>query len=593
MDKGSQLAIGVSIVIFAIVAALFIPGGFNISSSTTFLSVDNVDLTSNYKYFNGDDIWVLQAKQGGLGQTVEFDATTLKTSDGVESVERVDFKFEYPMQNCVYELVEREKYNIYPVFEKDYVEWLWLGIGEPSISKCQSKVEVEDPYDSFYFKEKDRCVEVDSFAAFKRQASYNTHRFPVATLENTWVDYKIVAKVKIGDGDWITGDITRNQKYLYLPSGKPEEQSGDYVFISLEDFFATNQICPYTGEMPYMGLYYNNGWSLFHKGLYDQYLAEVFSMPKNGISTTAYDTTENWVDDVNDRTKDIIGGLGQSSALAKTDKGADFRKDVSGNPVIKPNFYIVIKGDELKIRTEAAKPDILEVSNKECYYTGGIDEYDTSEGKISLTIKNNGDDGEIMIGGVCSKSNFIIKEKPFTFGEGETRTVEITYYASTDKEEENVECTAKAYSPVKVSSKSVTLCVQGHTICKKDEKSCGHDQEKDLDFVTSCNSEGTGFSLSKWCEASEVCKAGKCVAAGSNGGGEEDEFSFWGLIIASVVGFVVFLSILGGTANLRKADKRLNIAMWVLSALGGVVVLLLSYKLIQWIIQFFTSLKFW
>ena len=585
MDKGSQLAIGVSIVIFAIVAAFFAPMLLNVTG-TSVLSVDQVELTSSSEFFSGMT-WILNAKQSSLSQTAIFNSAPIISKDGEESVENLELIITYPKQECVYPFTVRNE-DAYPkLLKKNMVAWGCAFV--PSTSKCVEKAMAQDDfYSGGIYARSDTCSKVIGLAC---QTTYNTEEHKIGVPQDSYIDYEINVQIKVGDESRVSGSITPDQKQIFLPSGNAYFTTGDYAFIKLDDFYSTSKNCPYNIRMPYYAVY-DSGWNLFESTIYDtEYKPFVYNAPIG--TSVGRDDTQQWVNSMNYAVDRILSNSFREGVVSSNTDGALFKYDVTEDPVKKPNFYIAIKSDKLSIKTSVPKPVIKNADNSECFYTGGIDVYDKSEGTIVLRVKNEGEAGVISFGGTCDSSKFKIIDRELSFNEGQTRDITLYYTASTAKKEERVECTVKAYTVGGSDEANVELCVKGYISCESGKLGCGYDAERDLDYTKKCNSEGTGYALQEYCGGEEVCKAGECVAAGSNGGGEEDEFSFWGLIIASVVGFVVFLSILGGTANLRKADKRLNIAMWVLSALGGVVVLLLSYKLIQWIIQFFTSLKFW
>ncbi|RKX66382.1 MAG: hypothetical protein DRP42_03290 [Tenericutes bacterium] len=333
--------------------------------------------------------------------------------------------------------------------------------------------------------------------------------------------------------------------------------------------------------MPYYAVY-DAGWRLFERGLYDSYKS-IFLNPPTGNKAKIVD----WVNNLNNYADSILSNSFKSGVVSSSTEGALFKYDVTEDAVKKPNFYIVIKADKLGIKTQVPIPKITKINNADCFYSGGVNEWDKSEGQIDVTVKNVGESGIILLSGTCTDSNFVIRDTEKWIDAGKTKTVTLYYTASTSKKISEARCVVKAYTTGGVSKTDVKVCVKGYTVCNSGAKSCGYDLNSKRDYIKVCNKEGTGFEIVKFCEASEECLNAKCVPKGSGGGdGDDDEGGFnlsFIVLIGGLIGLVY------GIIKSRNSDswlsKTLSIVGYTLLALFMGFVVAFIIKLVVVLIR--------
>ncbi len=261
------------------------------------------------------------------------------------------------------------------------------------------------------------------------------------------------------------------------------------------------------------------------------------------------DTVNNFLSSINNRTP-VISGKVASRPTASEYSASYFFAIEPDDPVVYSMYRMYLKADWVGILVSAAKPDITSVSPTSITLTG-------PESKtVSVTVKNTGDEGGVIVKVVCS-NDFLVDgksstSKSDTIPAGGTKTFYFNIsYGGSGRSGASSTCTVEAVSsanptikdtatfsvifkPKGVYPPNTTVCITSTSYAKTDQNG---------NIIPGTEKKCAEGSYCVQTEYGAKCEKEEITPPKPGEGGQE-KGGIGGLVIAALVGLGILLAII-------------------------------------------------
>lgn len=463
------------LLLLGILGVLVFSGFRLLSTGGTFLSVSVVEFSNQAPGGIKPPVWAVTFIAGGMGQHLEgyVSSNQLKTPDGSRAqygfkfyVDLLDAKYRYPIY------VDNNEKQMATYFMKT---WTCLFASETdAYNNCGSNWIA---YGKFPISFECFCVGQEKREIIGYLGSpiiYTRTKFTIAT----------------DDGKTFSNTI---ESY-----GNVEGKVGDYAYVKYTGTLTTR----YAPSTSLVRPFYdgnNKIWLLGSESKYQEYKTARNNLEYYIFSTKSpsKDTLQNLINNVNNKYYAFIG----SSVPYEWQGYKIMGRETSGSYALVPfnladataMYVAYISADLLKIVQPFPKPKI------ESIYA-----YDTQSGKppkIYVTIKNEGDKGNINIYGYCSISS--IYPQIIGFNAGETKQIILTGTTGTVSSTVTDTCTIQACGSgtTNCDSKQVSFKISPIQICTPYQTRCS----PSVNGIEQCSVDGSAWNVIKYCSSNEKC----------------------------------------------------------------------------------------
>lgn len=514
--------------LFFIIAILFV---LPLASAATVLSVDKVDLISNYEDLDGD-IWLIEWIATGETDEIygQIDADEISDGDYCASHD-LKISSEPSINWCEWRI--DPEYSWRKVRKLDYnKEIMWPWEIEDWITECQNKAghkgDVCRPT-SLNFQSECICVYYvgDTSTPGTIRDQPDTHyeiEFAVeveddtesAVLSSDGGDGTYGSSVKLGDNTWIywLGNLVSAKTWTNpSPNSEMAMHTSDAWKITDADYY--NDFKDYDRS---------GWWDCFSS--WRENWRNVAYLDESGLDE-CMDTHESYADRALVRKS---GGLFVNQGLNVEDEDSmskSYVKATLDHQFIYPEFRIYVDADWVGINKPVGEPQIVSVS---------IDKFATN-GQLKVSVKNKGDyPGSFELYAQCTGPlDYTDETRHFSLDDGETRNIGLSLTCYTDKDEESGSCTIyfKETTTQEVVSTDTDGICSGITTCIENQEWC--DIYNGRDVIYKCSSDGMSSSIKETCSEDEVCEyknfVPACVEEDNNDDDDDDdgECEWWNL----------------------------------------------------------------
>ncbi len=445
---------------------------------STFLSVSKIEFVNQPVANLKPPIWAITLTASGLAQHLEGKVSSdqLTTPDGSKA--RYGFKIEQDLLDAKY------KYPIYRDFSyprmKTYFYKTWscflLPSEQDAINNCGPNTEW---YGKF----------PDSFTCFCVAVEY---RAIPGRLDSPIIYTKSQFKLTTDDGKVYTQTI---ESYGTNIEGK----LGDYAYIKYIGSLTTRYAPSPSDYKPY---YENFRWDVGLKSKFDIYWNELQSFEAwmndaaKGVITITEDALRDRITRLKNAYDEYINSrppfdftVGNQNSVDEAYMLVNFNL---ADAV--PMYLLYVSADLLQIYQPRPLPKIVDVSALNVYSGGSP--------RVYVTIKNEGDKGNIWVGGTCSYTSLFPKEVGFNSGEQKVVILEGTVSPVSSEVRDTCVIKACALGTTICDERSTSFTISPIKVCTPNEKRCSPTNTQVIEI---CNPEGTAWKIFETCAPNHVC----------------------------------------------------------------------------------------